>query len=506
MTTAPGSGEHAELFDTSDTTDEGVGAAAAAADGEDAGVETTTEGADDGRRGRRRTATASGAFAGRPAALVDDLTLPQRAAVEHRGGPLLIIAGAGSGKTRVLTRRIADLLATGDVPPWGILAITFTNKAAEEMRTRVAELVGPPAEKMWVSTFHSACLRILRTNVDRLGYRSAFTVYDDTDSRRMIEMITSELGFDQKRLPARAVQGVISQAKSELVDFEAFRDEARSGSDPFRKRIADVYTQYQQRLLAANAFDFDDLLMVTANLLQACDDVRAAYQERFRHILVDEFQDTNHAQNEIVKLLGEAHGNVCVVGDSDQSVYRWRGADIRNILEFERAFPNVTTIMLEQNFRSTQTILDAANAVIANNIGRQPKELFTVGDTGGPVKRYRAEDERDEASWVCKRDPAPARVRGPHVGRRRRLLPDQRGEPPARDVHEVQRHPLQGRGRGQVLRPQGDQGHPRLRPCVGQPRRRGVGAPHRQRPQARHRRHLGVPSGRLGADRARALQ
>ncbi len=210
-------------------------------------------------------------------------------------------------------------------------------------------------------------------------------------------MITAELGFDQKRLPSRAVQAVISQAKSELVDFETFREDARSGPDPFRKRIADIYAQYQQRLLAANALDFDDLLMVTANLLQAYDDVRASYQERFRHILVDEFQDTNHAQNEIVKLLGEAHGNVCVVGDSDQSVYRWRGADIRNILEFERAFPNVTTIMLEQNFRSTQTILDAANAVIANNVGRQPKELFTVGDTGGPVTRYRAEDERDEA-------------------------------------------------------------------------------------------------------------
>jgi len=406
----PGSGEHGRLFDV---TDEEVAAEAAATveassqpddttAGRDTapGRDTTAEGADDGRRRRQRSVTSTGAFAGRPAALVDDLTLPQRAAVEHRGGPLLIIAGAGSGKTRVLTRRIAHLLATGDAPPWGVLAITFTNKAAGEMRTRVADLVGPPAEKMWVSTFHSACLRILRTNADRLGYRSAFTVYDDTDSRRMIEMITAELGFDQKRLPSRAVQGVISQAKSELVDFETFREEARSGPDPFRKRIADVYAQYQGRLLAANALDFDDLLMVTANLLQAYDDVRTSYQERFQHILVDEFQDTNHAQNEIVKLLGEAHGNVCVVGDSDQSVYRWRGADIRNILEFERAFPNVTTIMLEQNFRSTQTILDAANAVIANNIGRQPKELFTVGDTGGPVTRYRAEDERDEAAWV----------------------------------------------------------------------------------------------------------
>ncbi len=348
----------------------------------------------------RRTATGAGAFAGNPSALLDDLTLPQRAAVEHRGGPLLIVAGAGSGKTRVLTRRIAHLLATGDAPPWGILAITFTNKAADEMRTRVADLVGPAAEKMWVSTFHSACLRMLRSNADRLGFRSGFTVYDDTDSRRLVEVITAELGFDQKRLPARAVQGVISQAKSELVDFETFREEARGGSDPFRKRIADVYAQYQDRLHAANALDFDDLLMITANLLQGFDDVRAAYQERFQHILVDEFQDTNHAQNEIVKLLGQAHGNVCVVGDSDQSVYRWRGADIRNILEFERAFPEVTTILLEQNFRSTQTILDAANAVIANNIGRQPKELYTVGDSGGPVKRYRAEDERDEASWV----------------------------------------------------------------------------------------------------------
>ncbi len=407
-----GGGGTQQLFDTSD---EGVGAAAAAADGpasgEDAPAPEATagdapdgadavDGADDGRRRRHRSATKQGAFAGNPAALVDDLTLPQRAAVEHRGGPLLIVAGAGSGKTRVLTRRIAHLMATGDAPPWGILAITFTNKAADEMRRRVAELVGPAADKMWVSTFHSACLRILRTNADRLGYRSAFTVYDDTDSRRLVEMITAELGYDQKRLPSRAVQGVISQAKSELIDFESFREEALGGPDPFRKRIAEIYAQYQHRLHAANAFDFDDLLMVTANLLQAFDDVRASYQERFRHVLVDEFQDTNHAQNEIVKLLGEAHGNVCVVGDSDQSVYRWRGADIRNILEFERAFPNVTTILLEQNFRSTQTILDAANSVIANNIGRQPKELFTVGDSGEPIKRYRAEDERDEAAWV----------------------------------------------------------------------------------------------------------
>jgi DNA helicase-2/ATP-dependent DNA helicase PcrA len=335
-----------------------------------------------------------------PASLLDDLTVPQRAAVEHRGGPLLVVAGAGSGKTRVLTRRIAHLLATGDAKPWGVLAITFTNKAAEEMRKRVSDLVGPRGEKMWVSTFHSSCLRILRSHADRLGYRPNFTIYDDTDSRRLIEMIVAELGLDAKRLPPRAVAAVIGQAKADLVDFESFRQQAHNEPDPFQRRIADVYALYQQRLLAANALDFDDLLMVTANLLQACDDVREAYQERFRHILVDEFQDTNRAQNEIVQLLGQAHGNVCVVGDSDQSVYKWRGADIRNILDFERAFPHATTILLEQNFRSTATILDAANAVIANNLGRTPKKLFTVGDTGDPILRYRAEDERDEASWV----------------------------------------------------------------------------------------------------------
>jgi DNA helicase-2/ATP-dependent DNA helicase PcrA len=334
------------------------------------------------------------------AALLEGLTLPQRAAVTHRGSPLLVVAGAGSGKTRVLTRRIAHLLATGDAPPWGVLAITFTNKAAEEMRKRVAELVGPRAEKMWVSTFHSSCLRMLRSHADKLGYRAQFTVYDDTDSRRLIEMIVAEMGLDNKRLPARSVAAIISQAKAELIDVEQFVDAAHSGPDPFARRIGDVYAAYQHRLLAANALDFDDLLMVTANLLRAHDDVREAYQERFRHILVDEFQDTNKAQNEIVRLLGEAHGNVCVVGDSDQSVYKWRGADIRNILEFERAFPNATVIVLEQNFRSTQTILDAANAVIDNNLGRPSKRLFTAGDAGDPILRYRAEDERDEASWV----------------------------------------------------------------------------------------------------------
>jgi DNA helicase-2/ATP-dependent DNA helicase PcrA len=338
---------------------------------------------------------------GDPESLLLDLNPPQRRAVMHRGGPLLVVAGAGSGKTRVLTRRIAHLIAAGDAAPWEVLAITFTNKAADEMRRRVVELVGPRAQKMWVSTFHSACLRMLRSHADRLGYRGGFTVYDDSDSRRLVEIVVSELGLDTKRFPPRAVGAVISQAKSELVDEVRFAEDAGFGGDPFRRRIADVYREYQHRLVAANAMDFDDLLLQAVRLLRDHDDVRAAYQERFRHILVDEYQDTNRAQDELVLLLGKAHGNVCVVGDGDQSVYAFRGADVRNILSFEESFGPTTTVTLEQNYRSTQTILDAANAVIAHNLERAPKRLFTEGDPGEPIRRYRGEDERDEAEWVA---------------------------------------------------------------------------------------------------------
>ncbi|MGH9083143.1 MAG: UvrD-helicase domain-containing protein, partial [Acidimicrobiales bacterium] len=333
--------------------------------------------------------------------LTADLNPAQLRAVEHRGGPLLVMAGAGSGKTRVLTRRIAHLLATGDAAPWEILAITFTNKAADEMRRRVVELVGPRAERMWVSTFHSACLRILRAHAGSLGYRPSFSVYDDTDSKRLVELVVGELGLDSKRFPARSVAAVIGQAKSELVGPEAFADDASYGGDPFRRRIADVYLEYQRRLVAANAMDFDDLLWQAVRLLQSDEAVRRGYQERFRHVLVDEYQDTNKAQNELVILLGRDHGNVTVVGDSDQSVYRWRGADIANILEFEEAFPSATTVLLEQNYRSTQTILDVANSVIANNGSRRPKHLYTEGEAGEPVCRYRAADEHDEAAWVA---------------------------------------------------------------------------------------------------------
>ena len=332
--------------------------------------------------------------------LCEGLTEPQAAAVRHRESPLLIIAGAGSGKTRVLTRRIAHLLATGDARPHEILAITFTNKAADEMRSRVVDLVGDRARSMWVSTFHSACLRILRAHADRLGYDPGFSVYDDADSKRLLELVMGELNIDLKKLPVRNVAGAISGAKAELRDPTRFAEEI-SGFDIYGDQKVAAYERYQARLKAANAMDFDDLLMQTVVLFSSHPDVLTAYQDRFRHIMVDEYQDTNRAQNELVLQLGRAHRNVCVVGDSDQSIYRFRSADIRNILDFERTFPDATAIVLNQNFRSTQTILDAANAVITNNTGRPKKELFTTKGEGPKILRYRAEDERDEAAWVA---------------------------------------------------------------------------------------------------------
>ena len=335
------------------------------------------------------------------ARLVEDLTEPQRIAVEHRGGPLLVVAGAGSGKTRVLTRRIAHLLATGDAMPFSILAITFTNKAADEMRSRVVDLVGRGAERMWVLTFHAACLRFLRANATRLSYQSGgFTVYDDTDSRRVLELIMQEEGLDLRRLPPRSVAAQISAAKSQLQGPTAFGLDGFGQGDPYRRRIASLYQLYEQRLLAANAMDFDDLLANTVRLFRTCPDVLAHYRKRFNHILVDEYQDTNLAQDEIVRLLAMEHRNVAVVGDADQSIYRFRAADVRNILEFEQHFPDATVVLLEQNFRSTQTILDAANAIISNNPATHRKHLFTVGDQGTSIVRYRATDEHDEAAWV----------------------------------------------------------------------------------------------------------
>ena len=330
--------------------------------------------------------------------LLDGLTPPQRASVVHRGGPLLIVAGAGSGKTRVLTRRIAHLIATGDAAPWQILAITFTNKAADEMRSRVAELVGPRAKRMWVSTFHSACVRILRAHGDRLGYKGSFTIYDDADSRRLVEIIARELDIDTKKMSPRSMLGQISQAKSRQQGPVEFRAAAIS---IFDRRIADVFDLYQQRMLAANAMDFDDLLLNAVRLFNEHPDVLDHYRLRFRHVLIDEYQDTNAVQNALAVQLAGGHRNIVVVGDSDQSVYRFRGADISNILDFEKAFPDATAITLDQNFRSTQTILDAANAVITNNVSRKPKTLWTDRGAGAQIVRYRAEDEHDEAEWVA---------------------------------------------------------------------------------------------------------
>jgi DNA helicase-2/ATP-dependent DNA helicase PcrA len=331
--------------------------------------------------------------------LLDDLNPVQREAVAHEGGPLLVVAGAGSGKTRVLTYRIAYLVRELGVSPFAILAITFTNKAADEMKGRVARLVGPVASKMWVSTFHSACVRILRRHADRLGYTSSFTIYDQADAVRLTNYVLRDLNIDSKRFPPATVHGTISQAKNELIDPDAYAERA---STIFERRIGDVYREYQRRLKNANAMDFDDLLMLTVKLLQDSPDVLTHYQDRFRHILVDEFQDTNRAQNELVVLLAKEHRNICVVGDTDQGIYAFRGANIQNILQFENAFPDANIVVLDQNYRSTQTILDAANSVIDNNLMRKPKALWTEQVGGELIQRYHAEDEHDEAEWVVR--------------------------------------------------------------------------------------------------------
>ncbi len=319
-------------------------------------------------------------------------------AVVHRGGPLLVVAGAGSGKTSVLTHRIAHLIDEG-VPPTAILAITFTNKAADEMRRRVAALVGPVTKAMWVSTFHSACVRILRAHADLLGYPRQFSIYDQADATRLTGYVIRDLGLDSKRFTPRGVQSTISLWKNELVDPPLAADRAQH---IFDRKHAEVFAEYQRRLHTAGAMDFDDLLVNTVTLLRQHPDVLEAYRERFQQVLVDEYQDTNVAQNELVLLLAGGHGNVTVVGDGDQSIYRFRGADLRNIVQFEDAFPEgVTTIVLDQNYRSTQTILDAANAVIANNLDRKPKHLWTDVGRGDRIVRYWAEDEVDEARFVA---------------------------------------------------------------------------------------------------------
>ncbi|MCQ8189213.1 DNA helicase PcrA [Streptomyces rugosispiralis] len=348
-----------------------------------------------------------------PSALLEGLNEQQRAAVEHTGSPLLIVAGAGSGKTRVLTHRIAYLLGARSTHPGQILAITFTNKAAGEMKERVEELVGPRANAMWVSTFHSACVRILRRESKRLGFTSSFSIYDAADSKRLMALVCRDLDLDPKRFPPKSFSAKISNLKNELIDEETFTGQAAGGTSRtesgggFEKTLAEAYVMYQARLREANALDFDDIIMTTVNLLQAFPDVAEHYRRRFRHVLVDEYQDTNHAQYTLVReLVGTdteetTAAELCVVGDADQSIYAFRGATIRNILQFEEDYPTARTILLEQNYRSTQTILSAANAVIERNENRRPKNLWTDAGAGAEITGYVADTEHDEAQFVA---------------------------------------------------------------------------------------------------------
>ena len=342
--------------------------------------------------------------------LLEGLNPPQREAVLHEGSPVLVVAGAGSGKTRVLTRRICYLVSQRRVHPGSILAITFTNKAAAEMRGRVMDLIGNRAKLMWVSTFHSACVRILRSEIGRFNMSRTFSIYDDADSKRLMQLVAHDLDLDPKRFPVRAIMNWVSHCKNELVDHESAPSRART---PQEESYAEAYREYQRRLIAANALDFDDLIMTTVHLLQAFPDLREQYRRRFRHVLVDEYQDTDHAQYVIIRELCAADRHpdpnvvaidppeLMVVGDSDQSIYAFRGATIRNINDFEYDFPGAKVILLEQNYRSTQTILNAANAVITRNENRKPKNLWSDAGDGEQLIGYVADSEHDEAQFVA---------------------------------------------------------------------------------------------------------
>ena len=329
---------------------------------------------------------------------LDTLNEPQREAVLCTEGPLLVLAGAGSGKTRVLTHRIAHLVVDLGVAPWQIMAITFTNKAAAEMRERLGQLMGGYVRGMWVSTFHSMCVRILRSDCERLGFAPGFTIYDDSDSKSLVKRIMAELNIDPKRYPESMVRNRISKAKNELVTPEVFEERYK---DPTAQVVGRIYKVLQERLRALNAFDFDDLLLYTYLLLKNHKEVLEVYQDRFRYLLVDEYQDTNHAQYALTQLLAAKHRNIMVVGDDDQSIYSWRGADLSNILDFEKDYPEAHVVKLEENYRSTGNILAAANAVIENNLMRKRKTLFTSQGEGEKIMVFTASDERDEGRWIA---------------------------------------------------------------------------------------------------------
>ncbi len=330
--------------------------------------------------------------------LLTGLNEQQQKAVKATDGPLLIMAGAGSGKTRVLTHRIAYLMVEKEIAPWNILAITFTNKAAREMKERIRAILGGASEDIWISTFHSMCVRILRRDIDRMGFNRNFSILDTTDQQSVVKQILKDRNLDPKKYDYRAILGSISSAKNELVGPEEYQ---KTASDFFTKVTADVYTEYQKRLRKNSALDFDDLIMMTIQLFQIVPEVLEYYQRKFQYIHVDEYQDTNRAQYMLVKLLASRFRNLCVVGDSDQSIYRWRGADIANILSFEKDYPNATMIFLEQNYRSTKKILEAANKVIDNNQNRKPKNLWTENATGNKLSYFRADNEQGEAQFVA---------------------------------------------------------------------------------------------------------
>ncbi|TYS55557.1 DNA helicase PcrA [Sutcliffiella horikoshii] len=329
--------------------------------------------------------------------LLEGLNPMQKEAVKKMDGPLLIMAGAGSGKTKVLTHRIAYLMAEKQVAPWNILAITFTNKAAREMKERVEKLLGPAAEDIWISTFHSMCVRILRRDIDRIGMNRNFTILDTTDQLSVIKNILKDRNIDPKKFEPRTILGTISSAKNELMNPEQY---AKQPLGPYEQQVAEIYTDYQKRLKKNQALDFDDLIMTTIHLFKRVPEVLEYYQRKFQYIHVDEYQDTNRAQYTLVNLLADRLKNLCVVGDSDQSIYRWRGADIANILSFEKDYPNAEVVLLEQNYRSTKRILEAANRVIDNNIGRKKKNLWTENDEGQKIIHYQADSEKSEAQFV----------------------------------------------------------------------------------------------------------
>ncbi|MCY7692709.1 DNA helicase PcrA [Bacillus altitudinis] len=344
--------------------------------------------------------------------LLEGLNDAQKEAVKATDGPLLLMAGAGSGKTRVLTHRIAYLMAEKHVAPWNILAITFTNKAAREMRERVQAILGPGADDIWISTFHSMCVRILRRDIDRIGVNRNFSILDTSDQLSVIKNILKERNIDPKKFDPRSILGSISSAKNELIDAEEY---AKTAGDFYDQVVSDVYTDYQKRLLKNQSLDFDDLIMMTIRLFERIPEVLEHYQRKFQYIHVDEYQDTNRAQYMLVKLLAQRFQNICVVGDSDQSIYRWRGADITNILSFEKDYPSSEVILLEQNYRSTKRILNAANTVIQNNSNRKPKNLWTENDEGAKIAYYRADNEFGEGQFVA------GKIRQLHKSGKRKL-------------------------------------------------------------------------------------